>query len=48
MWLSRELLKNLKWKKGIYNRWKKRLITLKDYKNAVKVCRVKIRKAKAV
>ncbi|PKU44762.1 glycerol kinase [Limosa lapponica baueri] len=46
-WLSRELLKKLKWKKEVYSAWKKGLTTQEDYKNAVRVCRDEMRKAKA-
>ncbi|PKU32184.1 glycerol kinase [Limosa lapponica baueri] len=47
VWLSRELLKKLKWKKEVYSAWKKGLTTWEDYKNAVRVCRGETRKAKA-
>ncbi|PKU45837.1 glycerol kinase [Limosa lapponica baueri] len=47
LWLSRELLKKLKWKIEVYSVWKNRLITWEDYKNAVRVCRDERRKAKA-
>ncbi|PKU45830.1 rna-directed dna polymerase from mobile element jockey-like [Limosa lapponica baueri] len=47
VWLSRELLKKLKWKKEAYSAWKKGLTTWEDYKNAVRVCRDETRKAKA-
>ncbi|PKU30367.1 rna-directed dna polymerase from mobile element jockey- hypothetical protein [Limosa lapponica baueri] len=46
-WLSRELLKKLKWKKEVYSAWKKGLTTWDDCKNAVRVCRDEMRKAKA-
>ncbi|KGL86842.1 hypothetical protein N301_02901, partial [Charadrius vociferus] len=46
-WLSRDLLKRLRWKKGVYNRWKKGLTAWEEYKNAVRVCREETRKAKA-
>ncbi|PKU34078.1 glycerol kinase [Limosa lapponica baueri] len=47
MWLSREFLKKLKWKKEVYSEWKKGLTTWKDYRNAIRVCRDETRKAKA-
>ncbi|PKU42717.1 rna-directed dna polymerase from mobile element jockey-like [Limosa lapponica baueri] len=37
----------LKWKKEVYSAWKKGLTTWEDYKNAVRVCRGEMRKAKA-
>ncbi|PKU46235.1 hypothetical protein llap_3459 [Limosa lapponica baueri] len=46
-WLSRELLKKLKWKKEVYTEWKKGLTAWKGYKNAIRVCRDETRKAKA-
>ncbi|PKU33295.1 rna-directed dna polymerase from mobile element jockey-like [Limosa lapponica baueri] len=46
-WLSRELLKKLKWKKEVYTEWKKGLTTWEDERNAVRVCRDEMRKAKA-
>ncbi|PKU35695.1 glycerol kinase [Limosa lapponica baueri] len=46
-WLSRELLKKLKWKKEVYSAWKKGLTTWEDYKNAVRICMDERRKAKA-
>ncbi|PKU35663.1 rna-directed dna polymerase from mobile element jockey-like [Limosa lapponica baueri] len=45
VWLSRELLKKLKWKKDVYTEWKKGLTTWDDCKNAVRVCRDEMRKA---
>ena len=46
-WLSRELLKKLKWKKEVYNTWKKGLTPWEDYRNAARACRDETRKAKA-
>ncbi|KAM6381950.1 uncharacterized protein FN964_003655 [Alca torda] len=46
-WLSRELQKKLKWKKEVYNKWKKGLTPWEDYKNATRVCRDETGKAKA-
>ncbi|PKU43539.1 glycerol kinase [Limosa lapponica baueri] len=46
-WLSRELLKKLKWKKEVYTEWKKGLTTWEEYTNAIRVCRDETRKAKA-
>ncbi|PKU28821.1 glycerol kinase [Limosa lapponica baueri] len=44
--LSRELLKNFKWKKEVDSAWKKGLTTWEDHKNVVRVCRDETRKAK--
>ncbi|PKU40746.1 rna-directed dna polymerase from mobile element jockey-like [Limosa lapponica baueri] len=46
-WLSRELLKKLKWKKEVYSEWKKGQTAWEDYKNAIRVCKDEMRKAKA-
>ncbi|PKU41029.1 rna-directed dna polymerase from mobile element jockey-like [Limosa lapponica baueri] len=46
VWLSRELIKKLKWKKEVYSAWKKGLTTWECYKNAVRVYRDETRKAK--
>ncbi|PKU44100.1 rna-directed dna polymerase from mobile element jockey-like [Limosa lapponica baueri] len=47
VWLSRELLKKMKWKKEVYSAWKKGLTTWEDDKNAIRVWRDETRKAKA-
>ncbi|PKU44177.1 rna-directed dna polymerase from mobile element jockey- hypothetical protein [Limosa lapponica baueri] len=36
VWLSRELLKKLNWKKEVYSAWKEGLTAWEDYKNAVR------------
>ena len=46
-WMNRELFLRLQEKKRIYLLWKKRRATQKEYKEVVKMCREKIRKAKA-
>ena len=45
--MNRELFLRLQEKKRIYLLWKKRQATWKEYKEVVKMCREKIRKAKA-
>ena len=45
--MNRELFLRLQEKKRIYLLWKKRRTTQKEYKEVVKMCREKIRKAKA-
>ena len=45
-WMNRELFLRLQEKKRIYLLWKKGRATQKEYKEVVKVCREKIRKAK--
>ncbi|KFQ28363.1 hypothetical protein N332_04074, partial [Mesitornis unicolor] len=45
-WLNRELWLKLRKKKRVYNLWKKREATQKDYKVAMRLCREKIRRAK--
>ena len=46
-WMNRELFLRLQEKKRIYLLWKKGWATQKEYKEVVKMCREKIRKAKA-
>ena len=46
-WMNRELFLRLEEKKRIYFLWKKGQATQKEYREVVKVCREKIRKAKA-
>jgi len=46
-WMNRELFLRLREKKRIYVLWKKEWATQKEYKEVVKMCREKIRKAKA-
>ena len=46
-WMNRELFLRLREKKRIYLLWKKGQATQKEYKEVVKMCREKIRKAKA-
>ena len=46
-WMNRELFLRLQEKKRIYLLWKKGWATRKEYKEVVKMCREKIRKAKA-
>ena len=45
--MNRELLLRLQEKKRVYLLWKKGRATQKEYKEVVKMCREKIRKAKA-
>ena len=45
--MNRELFLRLQEKKRIYLLWKKGRATWKEYKEVVKMCREKIRKAKA-
>ena len=45
--MNRELFLRLQEKKRIYLLWKKGRATQKEYKEVVKMCREKIRKAKA-
>ena len=47
MWMNSELFLRLQEKKRIYLLWKKGWATQKEYKEVVKMCREKIRKAKA-
>jgi len=44
--MSKELLAKLKWKKVVYRMWKEVQGTWEEYRNIVKVCREKMRKAK--
>uniref|UniRef100_A0A8C3LJD3 Reverse transcriptase domain-containing protein n=1 Tax=Chrysolophus pictus TaxID=9089 RepID=A0A8C3LJD3_CHRPC len=46
-WMNRELFLRLREKKRIYLLWKKGRATQKEYREVVKMCREKIRKAKA-
>ncbi|PKU30268.1 glycerol kinase [Limosa lapponica baueri] len=46
-WMNRELLEKLRWKKKVYRMWKKGLATWEKYRNAVRVCKDAMRKAKA-
>ncbi|XP_071886556.1 uncharacterized protein [Anas platyrhynchos] len=46
-WLNRELWLELRRKKRVYNLWKRGQATREDYKDVVRLCRDKIRKAKA-
>ena len=46
-WLNRELWLELRKKKRVYDLWKRGQATQKDYKDVVRMCRDKIRKAKA-
>ncbi|XP_074451776.1 uncharacterized protein LOC141746694 [Larus michahellis] len=46
-WLSRELLKKLKWKKEVYSKWKNELTPWEGYRNATRACRDETREAKA-
>uniref|UniRef100_A0A493TTX5 Reverse transcriptase domain-containing protein n=1 Tax=Anas platyrhynchos platyrhynchos TaxID=8840 RepID=A0A493TTX5_ANAPP len=46
-WLNRELWLELRRKKRVYNLWKSGQATREDYKDVARLCRDKIRKAKA-
>uniref|UniRef100_A0A493TP95 Reverse transcriptase domain-containing protein n=1 Tax=Anas platyrhynchos platyrhynchos TaxID=8840 RepID=A0A493TP95_ANAPP len=46
-WLNRELWLELRRKKRVYNLWKSGQATKEDYKDVARLCRDKIRKAKA-
>lgn len=46
-WLNRELWLELRRKKRVYNLWKRGQVTREDYKDVARLCRDKIRKAKA-
>lgn len=46
-WISKELLTELRHKKVVYKKWKKRQVTQVKYRVAVWSCRGKFRKAKA-
>ncbi|KAK4811052.1 hypothetical protein QYF61_016338 [Mycteria americana] len=46
-WLTRELWLKLRKKRRVYNLWKKGRATQEDYKGVEKLCREKIRRAKA-
>lgn len=47
VWMNREIFLRLQEKKRIYLLWKKGRATQKEYKEVVKICREKIRQAKA-
>ncbi|XP_072728592.1 cilia- and flagella-associated protein 20 isoform X1 [Ciconia boyciana] len=46
-WLNRELWLELRKKRRVYDRWKKGQATQEDYKGVARLCRKKIRRAKA-
>ncbi|KAK4806969.1 hypothetical protein QYF61_027336 [Mycteria americana] len=46
-WLTRELWLELRKKRRVYNLWKKGQATQEDYKGVARMCREKIRRAKA-
>ncbi|PKU48424.1 rna-directed dna polymerase from mobile element jockey-like [Limosa lapponica baueri] len=46
-WLNKEIRSQLREKRRVYDLWKKGQATQEDYKGVVKLCREKIRKAKA-
>ncbi|PKU48703.1 rna-directed dna polymerase from mobile element jockey-like [Limosa lapponica baueri] len=46
-WLNKEIRSQLREKRRVYGLWKKGQATQEDYKGVVKLCREKIRKAKA-
>ncbi|KAK4814759.1 hypothetical protein QYF61_026736 [Mycteria americana] len=46
-WLNRELWLELRKKRRVYNLWKKGQATQEDYKGVARLCREKIRRAKA-
>ncbi|PKU40554.1 rna-directed dna polymerase from mobile element jockey-like [Limosa lapponica baueri] len=46
-WLNKEIRSQLREKRRVYGLWKKGQATQEDYKSVVKLCREKIRKAKA-
>ncbi|KAK4832941.1 hypothetical protein QYF61_026584 [Mycteria americana] len=46
-WLNRELWLELRKKRRVYNLWKKGQATQEDYKDVVRLCREKIRRARA-
>ncbi|KAK4828384.1 hypothetical protein QYF61_026122 [Mycteria americana] len=46
-WLNRELWLEIRKKRRVYDLWKKGQATQKDYKDVVRLCRQKIRRAKA-
>ncbi|KAK4808512.1 hypothetical protein QYF61_005829 [Mycteria americana] len=46
-WLTRELWLELRKKRRVYNLWKKGQATQEDYKGVARLCREKIRRAKA-
>ena len=46
-WLNREIWLEFRKKKRVYDLWKKRQATQENYKDIVRLCREKIRRAKA-
>ncbi|XP_048788476.1 uncharacterized protein LOC125687389 [Lagopus muta] len=46
-WLSKDLLRELRAKKGVYKLWKQGCVTWEEYRDAVRTCRRGIREAKA-
>ena len=46
--MSKELMRKLKGNKKVYEMWKKGLTTWEEYRNVVRACRDKTRKAKAL
>ena len=46
-WLGKDLLGTLRAKKGAYKLWKQGRVTWEEYRDAVRTCRRRIRKAKA-
>jgi len=46
-WLNRELWLELRIKRRVYDLWKKGQATQEDYRDFVRLCREKIRRAKA-
>ncbi|GAB0180024.1 hypothetical protein GRJ2_000467700 [Grus japonensis] len=46
-WLNRDLLLELRWKKKVYACWKQGQAMWEDYRDAARLCREKIRAAKA-
>ncbi|PKU44209.1 hypothetical protein llap_5469 [Limosa lapponica baueri] len=47
VWLNRGLWLDLREKRKVYNLWKRGLVTYEQYQAVVKICRGKIRRAKA-
>lgn len=46
--MNKDLLVKLEQKKEMHRRWKQGHVPWEEYRNAMRVCRVKIRKAKAL
>ena len=46
-WLGKDLLGTLRAKKGVYKLWKQGHVTWEEYRDAVRTCRRRIRKAQA-